>query len=39
LAKYRKYLEFAALLLLAVAIVWWFGRRLDWGEVKTAVKQ
>jgi uncharacterized protein (TIRG00374 family) len=39
LAKYRKYLEFAALLLLAVGIVWWFGRRLDWVQVKAAMKQ
>lgn len=39
MAKYRKYLEFAALLLLAVAILWWFGRRLNWAEVKAAVKQ
>jgi glycosyltransferase 2 family protein len=37
--KYRKHLEFAALLLLAVAIVWWFGRRLDWQQVKVAMKQ
>jgi len=28
MAKYRKYLEFLAMLLLAVAIIWWFGRRL-----------
>jgi uncharacterized protein (TIRG00374 family) len=39
LAKYRKYLEFAALLLLAVAIIWWFGRRLDWVQVKLAVQR
>lgn len=37
MAKYRKYLEFLALLLLAVAIIWWFGRRLDWHQVKGAV--
>lgn len=37
MAKYRKYLEFAALLFLAVAIIWWFGRRLDWRQVKIAV--
>lgn len=35
--KYRKFLEFVALLLLAVAIVWWFGRRLDWSQVKNAL--
>ena len=38
LGKYRKYLEFAALLLLAVAIIWWFGRRLDWQQVKLSVQ-
>jgi len=36
-AKYRKLLEFAAMLLLAVAIVWWFGRSLDWARVKEAL--
>ena len=39
MSKYRKYLEFAALLILAVAIIWWFGRRLDWHRVKLAVAQ
>ena len=39
LGKYRKYLEFAALLILAVGIIWWFGRRLDWGQVKLAVQK
>lgn len=29
----RKYVEFGALSLLAVAILWWFGRHLDWSEV------
>ena len=38
LGKYRKYFEFAALLLLAVAIIWWFGRRLDWEQVKLALR-
>jgi len=33
----RRYLEFGALCLLAVAILWWFGRKLNWGEVRTAV--
>lgn len=37
-AKYRRHLEFSALLLLAVAIVGWFGRRLDWQQVKVAMK-
>jgi glycosyltransferase 2 family protein len=35
----RKYLEFAALLLLAGLIFWWFGRGLDWAQVKIAVRQ
>jgi glycosyltransferase 2 family protein len=38
LGKYRKYFEFAALLLLAVAIIWWFGRHLDWDQVKLALR-
>ena len=33
----RKYLEFAALCLLAIAIIWWFGRKLDWSEVRQSV--
>jgi uncharacterized protein (TIRG00374 family) len=33
----RKYVEFGALCLLAVTILWWFGRSLDWGEVREAV--
>jgi glycosyltransferase 2 family protein len=36
-ASTRKYLEFGALCLLAVAILWWFGRKLDWREVRAAV--
>lgn len=36
-AKYRKYLEFTALLLVAGGIVWWFGRKLDWSQVKSAL--
>ena len=36
-AKYRKFLEFIALLLLAIVIVWWFGRGLDWAQVKSAL--
>ncbi len=31
--RYRKYIEFAALCLLASALLWWFGRNLDWREV------
>jgi len=37
--SYRKYLEFGGLLLLAVVIIWWFGRRLDWAQVKAAVSK
>jgi uncharacterized membrane protein YbhN (UPF0104 family) len=33
----RKYVEYAALCLLAIAILWWFGRKLDWQEVRQAV--
>ena len=39
MGRYRKYLEFCGLLLLAVAIIWWFGRRLDWAQVKLAVNK
>lgn len=31
--SYRKYIEFVALCLLAGALLWWFGRNLDWREV------
>jgi glycosyltransferase 2 family protein len=34
---YRKYIEFAALCLLAAALLWWFGRNLDWAEVRRAL--
>ena len=34
---YRKYIEFAALCLLAAALLWWFGRNLNWNEVRHAV--
>lgn len=34
---YRKYIEFAALCLLAAALLWWFGRNLDWIEVRQAL--
>ena len=34
---YRKYIEFLALCLLAVALLWFFGRKLNWTEVRTAV--
>lgn len=35
--SYRKYVEFAALCLLATVLLWWFGRSLDWVEVRRAV--
>jgi uncharacterized protein (TIRG00374 family) len=35
----RKYIEFGALCALAIAILWWFGRKLDWEEVRLAVSQ
>jgi uncharacterized protein (TIRG00374 family) len=31
--SYRKYIEFIVLCLLAGALLWWFGRNLDWREV------
>ena len=34
---YRKYVEFGVLTLLAVALLWWFGRKVDWVEVREAV--
>jgi len=34
---YRKYIEFTALCLLAAALLWWFGRNLDWHEVGHAL--
>jgi glycosyltransferase 2 family protein len=39
LAKSRKYLEFGALLLLGILIIWLLGRRLDWAQVKLAVER
>ena len=35
----RKYIEFGALCALALGILWWFGRQLDWGEVRLAVSK
>jgi len=35
--NYRKYVEFAGLCLLAGALFWWFGRNLNWTEVRQAV--
>ncbi|HEX6719139.1 MAG TPA: lysylphosphatidylglycerol synthase transmembrane domain-containing protein [Pyrinomonadaceae bacterium] len=34
---YRKYIEFGVLCLLASALLWWFGRNLDWAEVRKTV--
>jgi glycosyltransferase 2 family protein len=39
LSRYRKTIEFIALLLLAALIIWLFGRRLDWHQVKLAVQK
>lgn len=36
--NYRKFLEFAGLCLLATALLWWFGRKLDWVQVRAAVR-
>ncbi len=35
--SYRKYVEFGILCLLASVLLWWFGRNLDWSEVRHAV--
>ena len=34
---YRKYIEFGVLCLLAAVLLWWFGRNLNWVEVRHAV--
>ena len=39
LGKYRRHIEFCVLVLLAVVLLWWFGRGLDWGLVKVALRQ
>jgi len=39
LGKYRRYIEFGALVLLAVGLLWWFGRGLNWGQVSAALRQ
>jgi uncharacterized protein (TIRG00374 family) len=33
----RKYVEFGVLCLLAIGILWWFGRHLNWMEVRHSV--
>ena len=35
--SYRRYIEFGVLCLLASALLWWFGRNLDWAEVRRTV--
>ena len=35
--SYRKYVEFVVLCLLAAALLWWFGRNLNWAEVRRSV--
>jgi hypothetical protein len=34
----RKHLKFIALVALAALILWWFGRGLDWAEVKESLR-
>ena len=33
----RRYLKFIILTLVAAAVLWWFGRSLDWASVRTAI--
>jgi uncharacterized protein (TIRG00374 family) len=35
--NYRKYVEFGVLCLIAAALLWWFGRNLNWSEVGRAL--
>src|SRR5215204_5465518 len=35
--SYRKYIEFGVLCLLASLLLWWFGRNLNWIEVRRSV--
>jgi glycosyltransferase 2 family protein len=37
-SSFRKLVEFGALCALSAAILWWFGRKLEWGEVGQAVR-
>ncbi|OLE55424.1 MAG: hypothetical protein AUG51_02905 [Acidobacteria bacterium 13_1_20CM_3_53_8] len=39
LERLRKHLKFIALILLAVLMLWWLGRKLDWAEVRKAISQ
>lgn len=36
---HRKYIEFLVLCALAIALLWWFGRKLDWTEVRRTLSQ
>jgi glycosyltransferase 2 family protein len=36
--SYRKYVEFGALCALAALLLWWFGRNLDWGQVRESLR-
>lgn len=36
--SYRKYIEFGILCLLATVLLWWFGRNLDWVEVRNSLR-
>ena len=36
-ASYRKYVEFGVLCLLAALLLWFFGRKLDWAQVRAAL--
>lgn len=36
--SYRKYIEFGALCLLASVLLWWFGRNLDWVQVRRELR-
>lgn len=36
-ASYRKYVEFGVLCLLAALLLWFFGRNLDWAQVRVAL--
>src|SRR5262249_15490887 len=36
--SYRKYVEFVVLCLLASALLWWFGRNLNWAEVGRSLR-
>lgn len=39
MGEYRKYIKFGALVALAAALIWWFGRGLDWSQVRNAVRR